>query len=124
VLQDVLLRLDKAFQAFFRRIKNGEEPRYPRFQGRNRYDSFTYPQAGGFSLTHDERVCLSKIGSMKVKLHREIKGTIKTATIKHEAGQWYIIFSWEVAQPDPLPERCSERLSHSELLLLVSLQST
>jgi putative transposase len=44
VLQDVLLRLERAFQAFFRRLKNGEEPGYPRFQGRNRYHSFTYPQ--------------------------------------------------------------------------------
>jgi putative transposase len=43
VLQDVLLRLDRAFQAFFRRLKNGEKPGYPRFQGRNRYTSFTYP---------------------------------------------------------------------------------
>jgi len=103
VLQDVLLRLKRAFDAFFRRIENGEKPGYPRFQGRNRYNSFTYPQAGGFSLTHDSRVCFSKIGSIKVKLHREIQGTIKTATVKHEAGQWYVIFSCEVEQPEPLP---------------------
>jgi putative transposase len=103
VLQDVLLRLNKAFKAFFRRIDNGEGPGYPRFQGRNRYNSFTYPQAGGFSLTHDNRVCLSKIGSIKAKLHREIKGSIKTATIKFETGQWYVIFSCEVEQPEPLP---------------------
>jgi len=101
VLQDVLLRLKKAFDTFFRRVANGEEPGYPRFQGRNRYDSFTYPQ-GGYSLTHDNRVSLSKIGSIKIKLHREIEGTIKTCTIKHEAGQWYVIFSCEV-EPEPLP---------------------
>src|SRR5207247_9082168 len=93
VLQDVLLRLDKAFAAFFRRIKNGEEPGYPRFQGRNRYDSFTYPQTGGFSLTHDSRVCLSKIRSIKVKLHRPLEGQMKTCTIKYDAGQWYVIVS-------------------------------
>src|SRR5437588_8925180 len=40
VLQDVLRRLDRAFQAFFRRVRNGEKPGYPRFQGRNRYNSF------------------------------------------------------------------------------------
>src|SRR5690348_2258584 len=45
VLQDVLRRLDRAFQAFFRRVKQGEDPGYPRFQGRNRYDSFTYPRS-------------------------------------------------------------------------------
>src|SRR5713226_5894664 len=41
VLQDVILRLKHAFDNFFRRVQNGELPGYPRFQGRNRYDSFT-----------------------------------------------------------------------------------
>src|SRR6266567_5056410 len=101
VLQDVLRRVQKAFDAFFRRCKHGEEPGCPRFQGKGRYDSFCYPQ-GGFYLTHDSRVCLSKIGSIKVKLHREIKGTIKTCTIKREGDAWYVIFACEV-KPDPLP---------------------
>ncbi len=95
VLQDVLRRVQKAFDAFFRRVKNGEEPGYPRFQGTGRYDSFTYPQAG-FSLTIDSRVCLSKIGSIKVKPHRAIKGTIKTCTIKREGDCWYVVFACEV----------------------------
>ncbi len=107
VLQNVLERLEEAFKGFFRRVKAGEEPGYPRFQGRNRYNSFTYPQ-GGYSLTHDSRVCLSKIGSIKVKLHRPIEGKIKTCTIKYEAGQWYVIFSCEVQQPAPLPPVESE----------------
>src|SRR5258708_31503117 len=46
VLQDVLLRLHRAFQAFFRRVQAGEAPGYPRFQGRGRYNSFTYAQVG------------------------------------------------------------------------------
>ena len=107
VLQDVLLRLNRAFDNFFRRVKTGEEPGYPRFQGRNRYNSFTYPQ-GGSSLTHDSRLCLSKIGSIKIRLHREIAGTIKTCTIKYEAGQWYAVFSCEIEQPEPLPAESSE----------------
>lgn len=102
VLQDVLRRVQKAFDAFFRRVKNGEEPGYPRFQGKHRYESFTYPQVG-FSLTHDNRVCLSKIGSIKVKMHREIKGTIKTCTIKQEGDAWYVVFTCEV-EPEPLEE--------------------
>lgn len=102
VLQDVLLRLKRAFDNFFRRVKYGEEPGFPRFQGRNRYNSFTYPQ-GGYSLTQDNRVSLSKIGAIKIKLHRPMQGTIKTATIKHEVGQWYVIFSCEVEQSEPLP---------------------
>jgi putative transposase len=102
VLQDVLRRVKKAFDNFFRRCKNGEEPGYPRFQGKNRYDSFTYPQVG-FSLTHDNRITLSKIGSIKVKLHREIKGTIRTCTIKRESDAWYVVFACEVSA-EPLPE--------------------
>jgi len=109
VLQDVLLRLERAFAAFFRRCKeHAEEPGFPRFQGQNRYDSFTYPQTSGFSLTHDNRVTLSKIGSIKVKMHRSLEGKMKTCTIKHEAGHWYVIFSCEVAEIEPLPVGNSE----------------
>src|SRR6476620_6303397 len=46
VLQDVLHWLDKTYQAFFRRVKNGETPGYPRFRGKERYTSFAYPQVG------------------------------------------------------------------------------
>src|SRR5690348_1033338 len=46
VLQDVVLRVEWAFQTFFRRIASGETPGYPRFHGPNRYNSFTYPQVG------------------------------------------------------------------------------
>ena len=105
VLQDVLLRVKRAFDAFFRRVKNGEEPGYPRFQGRNRYNGFTYPQGGYAVDVHEKRatVTLSKIGTIKVKLHRKIEGAIKTCTIKYEAGQWYAVFSCEIKQPEPLP---------------------
>jgi putative transposase len=110
VLQDVLLRLKRAFDGFFRRLQNGEDPGYPRFQGRNRYNSFTYPQAGYAVDVHAKRatVTLSKIGTIKAKLHRKIAGTIKTCTIKYEAGQWYAVFSCEVEQPDPLERVESE----------------
>jgi putative transposase len=94
VQQDVLRRVDKAFQAFFRRVKAGEKPGYPRFQGRDRYDSFTYPQAG-WSLDGD-RLTLSKLGMVKVKLHRPIGGQVKTVTIRRDGEQWYVCFSCEV----------------------------
>jgi putative transposase len=101
VLQDVLLRLKRAFDNFFERVKNGQTPGYPRFQGRHRYDSFCYPQAG-FRL-EEKHITLAKIGTLRVKVHRNVEGTIKTCTIKHEAGQWYVIFSCEIEQPEPLP---------------------
>ncbi len=107
VLQNVLERLEEAFKGFFRRVKAGETPGYPRFKGRNRYHSFTDPQTG-YCLTHDSRVCLSKIGRIKLKLHRPIEGKIKTCTIKYEAGQWDVIFSCEVEQSAPLPVVQSE----------------
>ncbi len=86
VLQDVAKRLDKAFQAFFRRVKNGEKPGYPRFKSFGRYHSFTYPQ-GGYAM-RDGRIHLSKIGDVKVKLHRPIEGTIKTCTIVAKNGHY------------------------------------
>jgi len=95
VLQNVAVRIDLAFKAFFRRCKAAETPGFPRFRGRDRYDSFTFPQSG-FSLTHDDRVTLSKIGSVKMVSHRPIKGTIKTCTIhKSSTGKWYVCFSVE-----------------------------
>lgn len=102
VLQDVLGRLNEAFKAFFRRIKNGEKSGYPRFQGRNRYDSFTYPDGAGWKLDGD-RLNLTKIGSIKIKLHRPMIGKIKTVTIKREVDQWFVTFSCEVPEPEKLP---------------------
>ena len=102
VLQDVLRRVDKAYQAFFRRVKEGKTPGYPRFRGYGRYESFTFPQSG-FSLTEDTRVCLSKIGSIKVKFPQGKKanppvGEMKTCTIKRETHRWYVIFTCELEQ--------------------------
>lgn len=91
VLQDTLRRLEKAFAAFFRRCKAGETPGFPRFKGRDRFDSFCYPQAG-FSL-NGNKLTLSKIGSCRVRLSREIEGTIKTCTIRREADGWYVILT-------------------------------
>ncbi|GAC1342733.1 MAG: RNA-guided endonuclease TnpB family protein [Ktedonobacteraceae bacterium] len=93
VLQNVAVRIDLAFKAFFRRYKAGEKPGYPRFKGYGRYDSFTYPQSG-FSITHDERVTLSKIGSVKMVYHRPVRGKVKTCSIhKSSTGKWYVTFS-------------------------------
>src|SRR3989440_319827 len=104
ILQNVAVRVDLAFKAFFRRVKAGEKAGYPRFRGKNRYDSFTFPQSG-FSITHDDRVCLSKMGSVKMVYHRPIRGKMKTLTIhKSSTGKWYASFSCEIA-PEHLPEK-------------------
>jgi putative transposase len=83
VLQETLKRLDQAFAAFFRRLKNGEKPGFPRFRSRTRYDSFTYPQSG-FAV-EGGKLRLSKIGKVKIKLHRPIEGKVKTLTITRSA---------------------------------------
>lgn len=94
VLQDVLKRLDKAYQNFFRRIKTkGIKVGFPRFRGRDRYDSFCYPQTGFHFVNGKLR--LSKIGDLKLKLHRELEGKVKTCTIKKDINRWYACFSVE-----------------------------
>jgi putative transposase len=95
VLQDVLRRIDKTFKAFFRRGRG-----FPRFRSRHRYDSFTYPQAG-FALG-GRHLQLAKIGNVKIKLHRPLKGQARTLTIKRENGMYYACFS-VVLLPEPLP---------------------
>ena len=102
VLQEVCTRVDLAFQAFFRRVKAGEqEVGYPRFRGFGRYDSFTFPQSG-FALLDNGKLRLSKIGDVKTVLHRPVIGKCKTLTIRRDSvGNWYACFSCEV-EPKPL----------------------
>jgi putative transposase len=77
VVQDVAPRVKKAMDAFFRRLKTGEQPGYPRFRGTGRYDSLTYPQWDkGVSLSASgKRLLLSKVGNGKIVSHRPLEGT-------------------------------------------------
>jgi putative transposase len=102
VLQNVAVRVDLAFKAFFRRVKAGEQPGYPRFKGRDGYDSFTYPQSG-WTITEDH-VKLFKVGNVKAKLHRSPPDKIKTCTIRRQNGKWYVCFVCEVEDLPPLPQ--------------------
>ncbi|TMV51513.1 IS200/IS605 family element transposase accessory protein TnpB [Paenibacillus mesophilus] len=99
VLQDVARRLDKTYQSFFRRVKNGEKAGFPRFKSQSRYDSFTYPQSGFF--LRETRLELSKIGGVRIKLHRQPQGTMKTCTITVKNGRYYACLSCEV-EAEPL----------------------
>ena len=102
VLQNVNVRLDLAFKAYFRRVKAGEgEVGYPRFKGYGRYDSLTYSQYGnGVELDTTNKaeptVRLSKVGDVPIVLHRPLKGKAKTAVItKSTTGKFYLCFSVE-----------------------------
>lgn len=100
VLQDVVTRVDKAYTAFFRRVKLGEEPGHPRFRQFGRYDSLTYTQSG-FELD-GQRLILSKIGDIPIVTHRTFEGESKTCTIRRSrTGKWFA--SITVKTDTPLP---------------------
>lgn len=109
VLQNVVKRVDLAFKAFFRRLKEGaEDPGYPRFKGKDRYDSLMFPQNNvGFSLQGNV-LKLFGVGKVSVLTHRSLEGKIKTCTIKRTStGKWFVCFSCDNVEP--------KRLSNSPL---------
>src|SRR5260221_979773 len=103
VLQDVLARLEKAFQAFFRRLKSGEKPGYPRFHGRDRYNSFTYKEMGNGARLDNGALVLSKIGRSAVRWSPPLEGTPQTVTVSREADGYYVCFSCAEVPTQPLP---------------------
>jgi putative transposase len=111
--QAAVRRLDRAFQAFFRRVKAGETPGYPRFKGRGRWNSVTWPEHGHAckwdSVPHPTitRVKLQGIGHVRIHQHRAVKGRIKTIGVKREGRRWYVILSCEDVPAEPLPATVS-----------------
>ncbi|EQD51117.1 protein containing Transposase (probable), IS891/IS1136/IS1341 [mine drainage metagenome] len=105
VAQETLARLNDAFRHFFRRVKTGERPGFPRFK--KEVSSLTYPQAydsvgivGGRNGTW--RLHLSKVGDLPIKVHRAPpEERIKTCTVEHEGDRWFAVLTYEV--PDPAP---------------------
>lgn len=101
-------RLDRAFQSFYRRVKAGGEPGYPRFKGHGRWDSIEWPgEKGGArwdSVPHPKvtRVYLTDIGHVRVHQHRPVKGRVKTITAKREGGRWYVLLSCGDVPTEPL----------------------
>ncbi|MEU2261440.1 transposase [Streptomyces sp. NPDC019645] len=107
--QATLRRLDKAFAAFFRRIKAGDEPGYPRFRPGKRFDTVEFPKDGDGcrwdSTPHDPvtRVRFQGVGHVKVHQHRPVVGKVKTVSVKREGKRWYVILTAEQTAPEPLP---------------------
>jgi len=107
--QATLRRLDKAFAAFFRRVKSGETPGYPRFRGVNWFDTVDFPKDGDGcrwnSTPHDPatRVRLQGVGHVKVNQHRAVAGRVKTVSVKREGRRWFVVLTAEQDQPPPLP---------------------
>jgi putative transposase len=103
VLQNVIARLERAFQAFFRRVKTGKTPGYPRFQGKGRYNGFTFPEYGNGAVLDGGAPSLSKIGRVRIRLYRLLEGAPKTVTISREVDGWYASFSCADVPISPLP---------------------
>ncbi|MBL3665819.1 transposase [Streptomyces sp. M2CJ-2] len=107
--QATLRRLDKAFAAFFQRVKAGRTPGYPRFKGVGHFDTVTFPKDGDGcrwdSTPHDAqtRVRLQGIGHVRVHRHRPVRGRVKTISIKREGRRWYVVLSCDQVPAEPLP---------------------
>jgi putative transposase len=106
--QATLRRLNKAFAGFFRRVKTakpGVKPGYPRFKGKARFDSVEWPKDGDGArwLPEQRRVYLRGIGRLKVDLHRQVAGRVKTIQIKRQGRRWMLVLSCDDVSTNPLP---------------------
>ena len=107
--QATLRRLDKAFQAFFRRVRAGRTPGYPRFKGVGHFDTVTFPRDGDGcrwdSTPHDPvtRVRLQGIGHLRVHQHRPVRGRVKTISVKREGNRWYVVLACDNVPAEELP---------------------
>jgi putative transposase len=112
--QSILKRLDKAFAAFFRRVKEYKaaiakgitpetKPGYPRFKGRDRFHSIEFlTPDNGYKLDGD-RIRVQGVGRLRIKMHRPMEGRLKSVVLKREADKWYVIFSCDLGDM-PKPE--------------------
>lgn len=97
--RDALRQIDRAFAAFYRRVRAGEKPGYPRYRSRSRYDSLTWYQ--GFKVRPDGRLAVQAVGPLRVRWHRPLPegSKVKTLGIKRSAGRWFATFALEMPSP-------------------------
>ncbi len=101
--QATLRRLKRAFENFFRRVKEGAEPGYPRFKGRDRFDTVEFPKYGDGCKISADRVYFQHIGNVRMRLHRPLEGAIKTLSFSRRGDDWYLIASCDLSDPAPEP---------------------
>lgn len=108
VLQEVIGKLDKAYQHFFRRVRNDENPGFPRFKGKNRFNSFTLRYTQGWKL-EGRYLIISKVGRFKLYPIMAIKGQIKTITVRRSpTSKWFVSFSCDNVSAREYPEATKE----------------
>jgi putative transposase len=106
--QATLRRLDTAMAAFFRRVKAGQAPGYPRFKGRGWFDSVTWPadrdgcRWDATPGSGQVRLYLQGIGHVRVHAHRPVNGRVKTITVKRQGTRWYVILACDQVPARPL----------------------
>lgn len=108
--QATLRRLDKAMQAFFRRVKTGKAPGFPRFKGAGWFDTVEWPKDRDgcrWNSTPDGghvRVYLQGVGHVRVHAHRKVEGVVKTVSVKREGRRWFVVLSCDEVPALNLPE--------------------
>jgi putative transposase len=108
--QATLRRLDKAFGAFFKRVREGRTPGFPRFKGRGWFDTVEWPKDGDGCRWDSQPqhptatyVRLQGIGHVRVHRHRPVQGRVKTISVKREGSRWYVALSCDEVSAEPLP---------------------
>lgn len=97
--REPLYRLDKAFDSFFRRLRAGETPGYPRFKSASRFDSLRWVYGNGCRV-RDGKLTLQAVGAIRVRWHRELPpdAEVRELRVKRSAGRWYVYFALRAAQ--------------------------
>ena len=107
--QATLRRLDMAMGAFFRRMRSGETPGYPRFKPVARFGTVTFPRDGDGCRWDsqpghaDTRVRFQGVGHVRVNRHRPIEGVVKTISVTREGRRWYVVLACDRVPAKPLP---------------------
>ena len=86
VEQDSLRRLDKAFMAFYSRVKHGEFGGFPRFRGKGRYNTLGMPIA----KIADNRLSVPNLGYVKFRKYRPLRGKVRCASITYKNNRWWV----------------------------------
>lgn len=95
--QQVMRKLDKAFQAFFGRVKRGDKAGFPRFRARDRYHAADFRVGDGMTIRKNGKLTFVGVpGEIKVRWHRDLPSKPKSMILSRNAGKWYAIFHVEV----------------------------
>lgn len=104
-LQSSIRDLDTAYQNFFRRVKNGEKPGFPKFKSKkSRRQSYKSKCVGTNIKIVGGFVQLPKLGLVKCRISKEVKGRILSATIsQNPSGKYFVSLCCTDVEIDPLP---------------------